>query len=294
MKLLNIIGAGRVGRTLAQRWNKLHEQNVFQMGSVLTRSAASARDAVAFIGAGLAHDSVANMPTADVWLIATPDDAIASTSAALAASGCLRAGDIVFHCSGALASSELNAVRACGALVASAHPLKSFAAPDDAAQTFAGTYCAMEGDAAALNILKPAFAAIGAQVVNIDAQHKVLYHAASVIVCNNLTALMEASLQCYERAGLTRDTATRMMEPLVRETVDNIFKLGPAKALTGPVSRGDVAVVKRQLQALQAFDPRLAEVYRALGVLAAQLAREHNNSHGHSEIDALFQSSVRQ
>ena len=294
MRLLNISGAGRVGRTLGYLW---HEQSVFQIGGVLTRSTASARDAVAFIGAGAAHNTIADMPAADVWLIATPDAAIASISAALIASKRLRASDVVFHCSGALASSELATARDAGAWVASVHPLKSFATPEGAVQSFNGThgtYCAMEGDADALAVLKPAFSAIGAHVVDIDAQHKVLYHAASVLVCNDLTALMEAGLRCYEKAGLARDTATRMMEPLVRETVDNIFKLGTAKALTGPVARGDVAVVEKQLQALQAFDPRLAEVYRALGVLAAQLAREHNNSHGHSEIDALFQSSVRQ
>ena len=136
----------------------------------------------------------------------------------------------------------------------------------------------MEGDAAALNILKPAFAAIGAQVVNIDAQHKVLYHAASVLVCNDLTALMEAGLRCYEKAGLARDTATRMMEPLVRETVDNVFKLGTVKALTGPVARGDVAVVEQHLRALEDFDPRLADVYRSLGVLATRLAHEQGGA----------------
>jgi predicted short-subunit dehydrogenase-like oxidoreductase (DUF2520 family) len=124
-----------------------------------------------------------------------------------------------------------------------------------------------------LAVLKPAFEQIGARVTEIDAQFKTVYHAASVMVCNYITALMEAGLQCYEQAGLPRDTASAMMEPLVRETVDNVFKLGTVKALTGPIARGDHAVVARQLAALRAFSPQLAEIYRALGVTAVDLAR---------------------
>ena len=92
------------------------------------------------------------------------------------------------------------------------------------------------------------------------------------MVCNYLTALMEAGLQCYEKSGLPRQTASAMMEPLVRETIDNVFKLGTVKALTGPIARGDHAVVARQLHALREFDPRIAEIYRALGTMAVALS----------------------
>ena len=45
------------------------------------------------------------------------------------------------------------------------------------------------------------------------------------------------------------------------------------KALTGPIARGDSAVVARQLEALREFDPRIADIYRALGVMAVELSR---------------------
>lgn len=270
MKTLNIIGAGRVGRTLAALWQ---QQGVFVIQDVLNRALASARAAAAFIGAGRATDTLGAMRSADVWMLATPDGAIAPAAAQLAASGLLRAGDVVFHCSGALPSSEMRSVIMAGVPVASVHPLKSFADPQDAVRTFAATHCAMEGEPAALTLLKPAFEHIGARVTEIDPRFKTIYHAASVMVCNYLTALMEAGLQCYEKAGLSRATASAMMEPLVRETVDNVFRLGTVKALTGPIARGDTAVVARQLHALQAFDPRVAEIYRALGVVAIELSR---------------------
>ncbi len=47
------------------------------------------------------------MRPAELFLISTPDDHIVESCNALSASGLLRTGDIVFHCSGALASTDL-------------------------------------------------------------------------------------------------------------------------------------------------------------------------------------------
>lgn len=283
MRTLNVVGAGRVGRTLARLWQG---GRTFRIGSVLTRSAASAREAVTFIGAGRAADAIAHMDPAEVWMLATPDGEIAGCCAALARSGLLRAGDIVFHVSGALGSAELKAADAVGAGIASVHPLKSFADPVEAARTFAGTRCVAEGGASALTTLRPAFEAAGARVSEIDPQHKVLYHAASVMVCNYLTALLETGLRGYAAAGIGREVAPSVMEPLVRETVDNVFRLGTTGALTGPIARGDADVVAGHLAALHALDPAMAALYRQLGAVALDLARAQGSA-GAEALDRL-------
>jgi predicted short-subunit dehydrogenase-like oxidoreductase (DUF2520 family) len=272
---------------------------VFALQDVFNRTLASTQAAVAFIGAGRDCALMTAMRAAEVWLIAIPDSGIMAAAQALAQSQLLRVGDVVFHASGALASDALRTAMMGGepsaggsgssVSVASVHPLKSFANPADAVRTFAGTHCTAEGDAVALALLTPAFERIGARFTAIDPQCKTLYHAASVLVCNDLTALMEAGLQCFEQAGIPRATASAMMEPLVRETVDNVFKLGTVKALTGPVARGDVAVVERQLTALRAFDPRIAEIYRALAVMAVGLVRARTGNDGGADAAALVE-----
>jgi predicted short-subunit dehydrogenase-like oxidoreductase (DUF2520 family) len=269
MKTLNVIGAGRVGRTLASLWAEKH---TFAVQDLLDGTIEGARSAVAFIGDGKPAADITDMRSADVWMLTTPDRHIAPCSKKLASSGLLRAGDIVFHCSGSTTSAELSAALPAGASTASVHPLKTFANPRVAVRTFAGTYCASEGERAALDVLNPAFERIGGRVSEIDPRFKTVYHAASVMVCNYLTALMEAGLRCYERAGMTRDVASAMIEPIVRETIDNIFELGPAHALTGPIARGDDAVVERHLEALTAWDLRMAVIYRDLGRVALELA----------------------
>lgn len=280
MKTLNLVGAGRVGRTLAYLWKT---QRVLAVQDVCNRTTISAIDAVKFVGTGLAVDRVAEMRAADVWMLTPPDDAIADCCEQLATSGLLRAGDVVFHCSGALSSDMLKPAAAHGALTASVHPLKSFADARDAACSFSGTWCAMEGDAQALTSLQMAFTAIGARTAVIEREGKTIYHAASVMVCNYLVALMEAGLRGYEKSGLPRETAATMMEPLVRETVDNVFRLGTVKALTGPVARGDHGVVAAQLQALSGWNPQVEKIYRVLSAVALELS----SAGGKASPDAL-------
>lgn len=275
MLTLNIIGTGKVGRTLGALWQSA---GVFELGAVLSRTPDSARAAVTFIGRGTAANDMRALTPANVWMLTLPDDRIADRARALAASGVLREGDIVFHCSGALSSSELAAVRTCGAHIGSIHPVKSFAEPAVAVASFAGTWCAAEGDEGALTVLQPAFERIGAHVTRIAAASKLLYHAANVIASNYLVALAEAALRVYAHAGIGRENAAAIMAPLVRETAENVLEFGPAQALTGPIARGDAALVARQLDALEQADSGLAALYRQLGSVALELARAQHKA----------------
>lgn len=273
---LNIIGAGLLGRTLGRLW---HEAGVFQVGQILNRSTASSRQAVEFIGAGTALAAPDGLKPATAWLIATQDGQIERVCTELVQSGLICAGQVVFHCSGALSSSVLQAAAQAGASIASVHPVRSFADPSHAVAHFAGTWCGVEGDAAALDLLLPAFSAIGAQPVRIDAQYKAVYHAASVFAANYLVTLLDVALQAYRKAGLPPKVALQLMEPLVRGSVDNVFALGPAAALTGPIARGDTATVERQYRALRDWDAGIGELYRQLAAQTEPLAQRKRSGY---------------
>ncbi len=269
MKTLNIIGAGKVGRACGRLWT---EAGVFEIQDALTRSLDSASAAVRFIGAGRAVGALEEMRAADVWMIATHDDAIAAIGRALAGSGKLAPDDVVFHVSGATPSADLRPAQERGALIASVHPIKTFRDPASAVETFPGTYCSAEGDAEALRVLRSAFEKIGATLFDIAPELKSIYHAGGVLACNYLAALIEGALRCHEKAGIPREASLKALEPMVRETVDAIFQQGPALALTGPISRGDTATVRRQLASVENWDSDIAGLYRGLGLLAVALA----------------------
>lgn len=266
---LNLVGAGHVGRVLGRLFAA---NGVFTVQDVLTRSPASAQDAVDFIGAGRACADMAALRPADVWLLAVGDDAIAPACAALARAHDL-SGATVFHCSGAKASTELASAAAAGALPASVHPIRSFADPDQVAGAFAGTFCGIEGDPGALALLAPAFTRIGARTVAIDPKAKTVYHAAAVFASNYLTTVLDASLRAYMAAGVPEDVARELARPLASETLANVFRLGPAAALSGPVARGDFATVARQQAALLDWDEPTGRLYEALVAPTAGLAQ---------------------
>ncbi len=283
MKTLTIIGCGKVGKTLGRLWEM---NGVFEIGDVLNRSVGSSSEAVEFIQAGRPVGGFGEMGRADVFLIGTSDDHILPSCEALAASGKLKPGNVVFQCSGAIPSADLSAAKEAGALVASVHPVKSFAAPEVSVATFGGTFCGSEGDDEAIAVLSSAFEAIGGRMFGIDPEQKTIYHAALVLVCNYLTALLEVGIGTFSKAGVQRETALRVMEPLVRETVDNVFEFGTVRALTGPIARGDEQVVARQLAAVSEWDERVGEIYRELGAVALGLSRGQGTASAEA-LDAL-------
>ncbi len=269
LRTLTIIGCGKLGKTLGRLWTI---QPTFLVQDVLNRRLENTQDAVSFIEAGLAVADYASLRRADVYLIATPDDQIVPCCEALAATGLLTADSIVFHCSGALPSSVLQPALERGAAVASIHPIRSFASPERVVQDFAGTYCGMEGDPRALDVLAPAFAEIGAQLVPIETEAKIHYHAAAVFASNYLVTLLDVARQSYVQAGIAPDLALQLMAPLARETAENVFRLGPEAALTGPIARGDMATAHKQWHAVGAADPAHGELYRQFMQLTAELA----------------------
>jgi predicted short-subunit dehydrogenase-like oxidoreductase (DUF2520 family) len=268
-KTLNIIGAGHVGQTLGRLWM---QNDVFAIRDVLNRSLESGKQAVGFIGAGRAIACLEQMRSADVTMISTPDSDIADCCEALARTGLLGQGNIAFHCSGALPSSILHMASKQGAAIASVHPIRSFAQQELATHDFAGTFCGIEGDAAAVEVLQCGFAAIGARLVPVDAEFKSVYHAAAVFASNYLVTLLDVALQAYKRAGIPQQMAMELMEPLVRGTVDNIFRLGPTDALTGPIARGDIGTAVKQYRAVKAWDRHHGALYKQLGKLTADIA----------------------
>ena len=268
--ILNIIGCGRLARTLAYLW---HAEQCVDIGDVLTTNIGSAQLAVRFMGAGNPASQIQYMKPADITLIGTSDDQVKVVAKQLAKQA-IRAGSVFFHCSGSQSSAILNPLKQRGAKVASIHPVKSFADPELAVTSFAGTYCGVEGDQVALDVLEPLFTKIGGITFPIDADQKVHYHAASVMACNYLVALQEISLQSFEKAGVERSLAMNILQPLVEGTVDNIFTLGTTEALTGPIARSDTNVVKQHIEALQNWRADYASIYRLLGQTSLALAKK--------------------
>ncbi len=269
MLKLSIIGCGNVAKTMAFLW---HQSGNVEILDVVNRSQLSADESVAFIGAGKPLKSITNLRNADIFVISCGDDHIGMCLDELLTLKVIQDSNIVFHFSGAKSSTILHKAKSQGAYCASLHPVKSFAKPVSAISTFSNTYCGLEGDAEACSVLKKLTEAIGGNSFEVDSDKKMVYHAASVFACNYLAALQDLSIKAFEASGIEHDLAIKILEPIVYETADNIFKLGTAKALTGPIARGDHQLVAEQYAAVKDWDENAADIYRSLGKLSVGLS----------------------
>lgn len=271
---ISIVGSGKLGTTLARL---LLSKEIFEIGGIVNQSLESSKLAVERIGSGVALEDLTDMPISDLVMISTSDSVIRNVAESLSKNVRLKEGTIIFHCSGALSSKELDCLRSNGAFICSAHPARSFAGKDETIEAFSGTHVALEGDEEAVSVLTKAFQSIGGIPFLISTDSKILYHAALSIVSNFLPPLMESGLSILREIGMTNGQALGLIEPLVRGTVNNIFKLGTVDALTGPVSRGDYGVVDAHVEALIKSDVakngNVVEMYKLLAEATKKLAK---------------------
>jgi predicted short-subunit dehydrogenase-like oxidoreductase (DUF2520 family) len=266
---LSIIGAGRVGQTIG----RLAHTAGYEIIDVVCRSQASSRAAIAFIGAGRPQSTArAQLLPADVFFIATPDDRISDAVKRLLKDSRIIGGAVVLHASGALASDILSPLRKVGFATGSCHPLQTFESPARAIEILRDAYFCIEGQPRAVRAARRLVKKIGARHFESPTELKSLYHAAAVMASGGVTALVSISLEMLARCGLSDAQSRRVLLPLVEGTVANIRAVGPARALTGPVRRGDAGTIARNLHALAAVDASWREIYRQLAARGLVLA----------------------
>jgi predicted short-subunit dehydrogenase-like oxidoreductase (DUF2520 family) len=259
-----VVGAGRVGTALAVLLARAGHRLVAVSGRDATRARTER-----FLPGVTVIPAVEAVKEAELVLVGVPDDAIAETADAIA--GTVRSGAHVAHLSGSAPLSELDAVALAGARVLSIHPLQTF--PDVEAgiarlpQSFVAV-TASEDDEYLL--AERVVGDVGARSFRLPDDRKPLYHAAAVFCSNYLTVTQRVAELLFTLAGLEEPVA--MFEPLARSTLENVFELGPANALTGPAARGDAITIRRNLEALAAEAPHSVPAYVELARAAVHLA----------------------
>jgi predicted short-subunit dehydrogenase-like oxidoreductase (DUF2520 family) len=107
--------------------------------------------------------------------------------------------------------------------------------------------------------------------VRLSGPNKAAYHAAGIFACGFVLVLMETGTRLLMSQGFKRRQALRALLPLARQTLDNLERMGPHAAWTGPLSRGDYSTVERHVSALSVQDVDYLEAYQALSRLTAKL-----------------------
>lgn len=263
---INLVGAGRVGQTIARR---IVEAEGCVLQDVFARDGDRGRKALDFIGAGRLVTELAAMRPADLWLLTVPDDHIAGIASELAAIG--GAPSLAVHSSGCLPASEMAALESAGWEIGSAHPMLSFANPALAVARFEGTLFGVEGKEAACAGINRLLAAIGGQPFQIQSGNKAIYHGAAVFSSNFAVVLQAVARESWAYAGVPDDIAAKLNAALLNASSESVIAIGPQAALTGPAARGDRAVIERQHAAYAAWDAQFGRLYAELSDVAGRL-----------------------
>ena len=186
---------------------------------------------------------------AELVLICVPDRAIAEVACSL------EPGPWVAHVSGATPLAALGPhVRRF-----SVHPLQTFTL-ERGAEQLDGAWAAVTAEGADGRTLGGWLArTLGLRPFDLADEARTLYHAGATIASNYLVTLHRAAARLVQEAGAPPEA----LVPLMTRTIENGFQL------TGPIARGDWAVVSAHLEALHEGHPELEPMYRALAEATA-------------------------
>lgn len=275
---VSFVGAGKVATTLAV----LLARRGYTIASIVSRSGSSARSLARRVRCPRYSASVADLPPESQFvLVAVPDDALRAVGAAIA-----RLPDLPFsrltiaHTSGVVTSDVFRPLKDKGSAVFSLHPIQLFSPAvslDRQMRIMDGITYGYEGPARTRRFARRIVRDLHGRFLEIPKQEKILYHVACVLASNYVVGLLGASEQLMRSVNAE---GMRALKPLVEASVQNAFDGGAARALTGPIARGDVRTIDLHLGELKRRKKDVAALYRSVGQYALLMLRRHGRASG--------------
>ncbi len=266
-----IVGAGRLGSTLLRELPSAG----YRIIEVVARDRKESLRRLPELS-GPRKRNVSTYETAkleaDLIWFCVPDAEIAN-AARMLASRTNWEGKKAFHSSGALGSAELRILRRKGAKVASVHPFMSFVHASK--PSLGGVPFGIEGDAAAIVLARRVVKDLGGMAFLVPKAGKIAYHAWGSFASPLLVALLTTAEEVADLSGVSRELARKRMMPIILQTLANYEKLGPARAFSGPIVRGDAATVRAHINVLRK-KPDAKEAYIALAKAAIRFLPARN------------------
>ena len=266
-----IVGAGALARALGPALRRAG----YPVCDIIVRSLPESRTRGSKLalatGARLSTGTPAQIDSDILWICVT-DDAIAATAKSLRGRW---NGNVALHSSGALTSDILAPLRRKGVHVASLHPMMTFVAASK--PSLSGISFAVEGDRKAVALASRVARDLGGSVFPISKRGKTLYHAMGSFSSPLIVATLAMAERIGEAAGLPRRAVPRVLEPILRQTLDNYFRNGAGPAFSGPIVRGDIETVRRHLRELKKV-PGAREIYVALARSAVKALPVRNRA----------------
>ncbi|MEX0944195.1 MAG: DUF2520 domain-containing protein [Balneolaceae bacterium] len=268
-KSISIIGRGAVGMVMFDFFVK----NNYPIRSVWDRSSGFIFDSDD--GSKKKMSTQSSFPNdekdlGDFVFLAVPDDQIKIVTKRLSEISIDWNSRSVIHFSGNLVAEECSLLKDHGAAIASMHPIQTFTS-GDRCERLKGITISLQGQSSLCLELSEMVIEMGANPMQISAEQKGILHIAAVFSSNYIVSLLNISDNLLSQSGLK--SGIEILEPLLKQTVQNITSKGITEALTGPVSRGDYKSVQKHINHLQK-NRNILDLYKKLGSEALKIAKK--------------------
>lgn len=287
MKRLGVIGAGKVGTSLAHYFSSYLVPVGFY-----SRRRASSEAAVAIAGGQVFDSPRALVAAADFILVTTPDDVLEQCGAMIGAGDWQ--GKIFAHASGSKSSNVFFDLKEQGATVCSLHPVLAIDGARTSSATLAKAFFTLEGDEAGVLFLLDLFQHLGNPYKVLQGMDKTRYHLAIALLSNGVIALGALAETLLTGEGFSPEEAEAALRPLAEANLKHLFEKGPCQALTGPVERGDIGTVQRHLAAIQPTEQALYDAYLALAKVQAMLAKARHPARDEAFWQVVWEGAERE
>jgi len=269
---ISVVGTGKLGSSLAIAL----KSKGFEVSGLYSIGGDSQRKLCKRLGICLNNDLIESVSSSNIIFITVPDSQIANVSRLISQSANVESikNKYVFHMSGALTSDELVELGSLGAVTGSLHPIQTFAGISGP-EIFEGVYFGFEGSCDIYPVAKYLVDALNGKIVSIEKEIKPIYHACACIISNFTVTLSYMVEKLIRIMKVENEIGINAFMPLLKGTVQNIEKWGSVKSLTGPISRGDLNVIRGHAEALNdKCGDMERELYRIMGIATADLALE--------------------
>lgn len=276
---IGFIGAGKVGFSLGKYFT-VHGVSVT---GYFSRSQKSAKAAAEFTGTRYFENIEDLVRDSEVIFLTVPDGAIASVWEQVKKIPI--AEKIICHCSGVLSSEIFSEKSKAKAFGYSIHP---FLAVNDKLHSYeelSSALITVEGDDEKKEQMEELFRGLGNQVLFLQAEEKIRYHAAAVMASNLVLGLAQTALEELMTCGFSKEQAVAALAPLMLGNVNHMLCEGTEGALTGPVERGDTETVERHKRVLQGDN---LEIYRLLSKKAVAIAKRKHPERDYEKMEDLL------
>ncbi len=189
-------------------------------------------------------------PSVKIFFLTVPDNEIEQTARSLSDLSFSFSDSLFVHFSGAEDSSLLRSLKKRDALTASFHIMQTF--PSKKVFPVKGSFTCIETDnKVAEKFLYSLAHQLKLLPFSLKAEDKKYYHASGVFASNFLIGNMFKAVSLLKSSGINENESLKLLNPIVRSSIKNVYRFGIEKALSGPVERGDIDTIKKHVEALK-------------------------------------------